>query len=112
MFTFTFWQYGSTAPGTGLSSHEPGAAFVALPWTYAGGYSPWPRLMPPESVPALLLIRLLAICRLCPQPWMWMPPPPWELFVIPSPSMLDGLHIKLQGYGLGLSVQWSVETPR
>src|SRR6266849_3865985 len=56
--------------------------------------------MPPESVPALLTIRLLAICRLCPQPWMKMPPPPWELLVIPKPSMLDGLHEKLLENGL------------
>src|SRR5882762_6730504 len=30
-----------------------------------------------------------------------MPPPPPELSVMPSPSMLDGLHQKLLGYGLG-----------
>src|SRR6516162_5686269 len=30
-----------------------------------------------------------------------MPPPPWELLVIPSPSMLDGLHWKLLGNGFG-----------
>src|SRR5882724_9617595 len=29
-----------------------------------------------------------------------MPPPPWELLVIPKPSMLDGLHQKLLGNGL------------
>src|ERR1700757_808589 len=29
-----------------------------------------------------------------------MPPPPWELFVMPKPSMLEGLHWKLLGYGL------------
>src|SRR5207302_430028 len=45
-------------------------------------------------------MRLLAICMLCPQPWTKMPPPPWELFVIPRPSMLDGLHWKLLGFGL------------
>src|ERR1700730_14021750 len=28
-----------------------------------------------------------------------MPPPPWELLVIPKPSMLDGLHQKLLGNG-------------
>src|SRR6266853_6273608 len=57
-------------------------------------------LMPPESVPALLTIRLLPICRLCPQPWIKMPPPPWELLVMPKPSMLDGLHEKLLENGL------------
>src|SRR6267154_1715186 len=30
-----------------------------------------------------------------------MPPPPWELSVIPRPSMLDGLHWKLLGNGFG-----------
>ncbi len=36
-------------------TQEPGAAFVApAPAMYAGGNSPWPRLMPPDSVPALL----------------------------------------------------------
>ena len=34
-----------------------------------------------------------------------MPPPPWELFVIPSPSILDGLHWKLLGNGLVASVR-------
>src|SRR5215469_8923180 len=67
---------------------------------YASGNSPWPRLIPPESVPALLKTRLLAICRLCPQAWTKMPPPPWELSVMPNPSMLDGLHMKLLGNGL------------
>src|SRR5947209_14340459 len=28
-----------------------------------------------------------------------MAPPPWELSVIPKPSMLDGLHQKLLGNG-------------
>src|SRR6266481_5775681 len=55
--------------------------------------------MPPESVPALLWTRLLAICRLCPQPCTKMPPPPCELSVMPRPSMLDGLHWKLLGNG-------------
>ena len=32
-----------------------------------------------------------------------MPPPPWELSVIAKPSMLDGLHWKLLGYGLAYS---------
>src|SRR5438270_10985434 len=45
-------------------------------------------------------MRLLAICMLCPHPWTKMPPPPWELFVIPRPSMPDGLHWKLLGNGL------------
>src|SRR5258707_1817872 len=55
--------------------------------------------MPPDSVPALLKIRLLAICRLCPQPCTKTPPPPCELSVMPKPSMLDGLHWKLLGNG-------------
>src|SRR6267154_358464 len=38
---------------------------------------------------------------LCPQPCTKMPPPPWELLVIPKPSMLDGLHQKLLGKGFG-----------
>ena len=29
-----------------------------------------------------------------------MPPPPWELSVMPNPSMLDGLQLKLLGNGL------------
>src|SRR3984893_17142641 len=57
--------------------------------------------MPPDSVPALLEARLLAICRLCPQPCTKTPPPPWELLVMLRPSMLDGLHWKLLGNGFG-----------
>src|SRR6516162_4255120 len=57
-------------------------------------------LMPPERVPVLLKTRLLAICRLCAQAWTKMPPPPWELSVMPMPSILDGLHRKLLGYWL------------
>ena len=53
----------------------------------------------------MLVTRLLAICKLCPQACTKMPPPPWELLVIPKPSMLDGLHQKLLGNGLGLAVQ-------
>src|SRR6516165_3394461 len=30
---------------------------------------------------------------------MKMPPPPWELSVTLKPSMLDGLQVKLLGYG-------------
>src|SRR4051812_10912321 len=56
--------------------------------------------MPPERVPEVLLMRLLAICRLWPQAWTKMPPPPWELSRIPRPSMLEGLHWKLLGNGL------------
>src|SRR6266576_5598078 len=36
---------------------------------------------------------------LCPQPCTKMAPPPWELSVMPKPSMLDGLHQKLLGNG-------------
>src|SRR6202140_3719668 len=92
-------QYGNWTPAVGLVRQEPGAAFSALPWMYDGANSPWPTLMPPESVPVLLYTRLLAICMLCPQAWTKMPPPPWELFVIPNPSILDGLHQKLLGNG-------------
>src|ERR1700751_3055035 len=56
--------------------------------------------MPPESVPVLLLIRLLPIWRLWAQPCTKIPPPPCELSVMPKPSMLDGLHQKLLGNGL------------
>ena len=45
------------------------------------GSSPWPMVMPPDSVPLLLCTRLLAIWRLCAQPCTKMPPPPWELLV-------------------------------
>src|SRR6266403_6212246 len=60
--------------------------------------------MPPDSVPALLKIRLFAISRLCPQACTKMPPPPWELLVMPKPSMLDGLHWKLLGNGFAAEV--------
>src|SRR5450631_1114833 len=39
---------------------------------------------------------------LCPQPCTKMPPPPCELLVTLKPSMLDGLHKKLLGYGFVL----------
>src|SRR3981189_1014340 len=39
---------------------------------------------------------------LCVQPCKKMAPPPWELSVMPRPSMLDGLHQKLLGNGLAL----------
>src|SRR2546429_10030192 len=92
MVTFTLWQYGSTMPATGLASHEPGAAFVASPWMYGGGNSPWPTLIPPVSVPELLMIRLFPICSSCPQPCTKTPPPPCEAFSMVRPSMLDGLR--------------------
>src|SRR5712671_3337242 len=94
------WQYGSCRFVTVLVWHDPGAALVVLPARYDGGNSPWPTLMPPDSVPELLPIRLLAICRLWPQPCTKMPPPPCELLRMPRPSMLDGLHVKLLGKGL------------
>src|SRR5215469_951588 len=56
-------------------------------------------------------MRLLAIWMLCPHPWTKMPPPPWELFVMPTASMLEGLHIKLLGYGLVMVVAHR-EVPR
>src|SRR5215813_6366490 len=59
--------------------------------------------MPPDSVPVLLLTRLLPIWMLCAQPCTKMPPPPCELSVMPRPSMLDGLHQKLLGNGLRLT---------
>src|SRR5438270_13636198 len=62
--------------------------------------SPWPMVMPPDSVPVLLETRLLEIWMPCAQACTKMPPPPCELLVTPSPSMLDGLQRKLLGYGL------------
>src|SRR5229473_4673848 len=81
---------------------EPGGAFVALPCRYDGGNSPWPTFMPPERVPELLVIRLLAISKSCPHPCTNMPPPPWELLVTVNPSIRDGLQWKLLGKGLGI----------
>src|SRR6516162_600035 len=49
-------------------------------------------------------MRLLAIWMLCPHAWTKMAPPPCELFVSPKASMLEGLHIKLLGYGLVVTV--------
>src|ERR1700686_2440915 len=80
---------------------DPGSESAAVPALYASGESPWPTLMPPISVPVLLLIRLLAICRLCPHAWSQIPPPPWELLLMVKPSMLEGLHWKLLGNGSG-----------
>src|SRR5882672_9825417 len=77
---------------------------MAAPPRYCGGNSPWPTLMPPDSVPELLYTRLLAIWMLCPQPCTKMPPPPCELSVMLRPSMLDGLHQKLLGNGFGPAV--------
>src|ERR1700751_2300758 len=65
------------------------------PTRYGSGCSPCPIWMPPESVPWLLWIRLLAISRLCAQPWTKMPPPPCELLVIDRPSIRAGLQLKL-----------------
>src|SRR5215472_15130078 len=103
-FKLRLWQYGSFMFAGMLAVwHEPGAALVATlaaPARYGGGNSPWPTLMPPESVPELLFTRSLAICRLWPQAWTKIPPQPCELLRMPSPSMLDGLHRKLLGNGL------------
>src|SRR5205823_8424450 len=73
---------------------------MAAPCVYSGGNSPWPTLMPPPSVPALFVTRLLAIWMSCPQPCTKMAPPPCELSVIGRPSIDDGLQQKLLGYGL------------
>src|SRR5438477_12190051 len=73
---------------------------MAAPCVYSGGNSPWPTLMPPPSVPALFVTRLLAIWRSWPQPCTKMAPPPCELSVIVRPSIDDGLQWKLLGYGL------------
>src|SRR6516164_7413132 len=89
---FTLWQYGNCAPVTALVSQDPGAALVADPWTYDPGNSPWPMLIPPDSVATLPYTRLLAICMSWFQPCRKRPPPPCELFVMPNPSMLDGLQ--------------------
>src|SRR5580704_3620542 len=97
------WQYGNSRLATLLLWQEPGAAFTAAaPPRYGSGNSPWPTLMPPESVPELLAMWLLAICRLWPQAWTKIPPPPCELLRMPRPSMLDGLHQKLLGNGFVL----------
>src|ERR1700719_2696172 len=67
-------------------------------------------LMPPESVPVLLVMRLLAICRLWFQPWAKIPPPPWELSVMPKASMLEGLHAKSLANGLASAVTMPLVT--
>src|SRR2546427_4966765 len=100
MFPFRLWQSGSCRFVVPLVWQDPGGALRApAPPRYDGGNSPWPTLMPPDSVPELLYTRLLAICRLCPQPCTKMPPPPCELSVMLKPSMLDGLQWKLLGNG-------------
>src|ERR1700730_10423045 len=94
MFTFTSKQYCNCVPAgrrNVLVWQEPGSRRVP-PNTWGGGDSPWPTLMPPESVPELLRTRLLAIWMLCPQPCTKMPPPPCELLVTVRPSMLAGLQ--------------------
>src|ERR1035441_8216754 len=58
-------------------------------------------LMPPDSVPILPKTRLLETSRLCVQACEKMPPPPCELSVTVKPSIRDGLHWKLLGYGSG-----------
>src|SRR5215472_10017043 len=68
-------------------------------------------VMPPARVPWLLLMRLLAISRLCPHAWTKMPPPPWELFAIDNPSIRDGLHWKLLGNGFGLLALLELPVP-
>src|ERR1700730_13849367 len=100
MFTLRSKQYCSCVLGGRpvWLWQEPGSALTP-PTVYVGGNSPCPTLMPPESVPALFVIRLLAIWMLCPQPCTKMPPPPCELLVTVMPSMLEGLHRKLPGNG-------------
>src|SRR5579863_4552729 len=104
MLTFTFSQYGSTWPLTMVAplkfplplpltvAQEPGAALVVPPAMYVGANSPWPTLMPPDSVPALFLMRLFAISRLWFQPCRNTAPPPCELSVMLRPLMLEGLQ--------------------
>src|SRR5207248_7226652 len=46
-----------------------------------------------------------------PQPCTKMPPPPWELSVMPRPSMADGLHQKLLRNGLVEFVLLVVQLP-
>src|SRR5579871_3764940 len=46
---------------------------------------------------------------LCPQPCTKIPPPPCELSWTLSPSMLDGLHMKLLGNGFVRSLQWLLD---
>src|SRR5215469_7490304 len=88
-FTLTSKQYCSCVPAGVLPRpvwQEPGSRIVP-PSTYGLGNSPWPTLMPPESVPELFVTRLLAIWMLCDQPCTKMPPPPCELLVTVNPSM-------------------------
>ena len=93
MFTFTSKQYCSCCPvGRPVALwHEPGAV-IRPPMMYAGANSPWPTLMPPASVAALFVMRLLAIWMSCPQPCTNTPPPPCELSVTVRPSIDDGLQ--------------------
>src|SRR5271167_111047 len=90
--TVLFWQEGG-ASRTNSSPTPPETPVIVS----AMGNSPWPTVIPPESVPALLNTRSLAICRLCAQPWTKTPPPPWELLVMLRPSIEDGLQMKLLG---------------
>ena len=105
-------QYGSCSIRGNVAvlagTRSPGLR--AAPRDRPAGCSPWPIVMPPASVPWLLLTRLLEISRLCAQPWTKMPPPPWELLVTDKPSIRDGLHWKLLGNGL-CAVTWSRSAP-
>src|SRR5215469_9812825 len=98
-----FSQYGNCVLAGSVDwMIEPRHVFgppARLPFRYASGNSPWPIDIPPESVPALLKIRLFETCRLCAQAWMKTPPPPWEASVMPIPSICEGSHMKLLGYG-------------
>ncbi len=72
-------------------------ADCCVPTTVTTGFSNWPTVIPPVSVPALANTRLLDTSMLWFQPWRKMPPPPWELFAKLRPSMRDGLQRKLLG---------------
>ena len=104
MFTFRFRQYGSwdSLAARLPLMQDPGSA-VSFPAVEIGlrGFALARWLMPPESVPVLLYTRLFAICRLCAQPWTKMPPPPWELFVMPRPSMLRRVALEIAGERVG-----------
>src|SRR5438046_25946 len=71
--TFGNWAFGVMGGhnGAGLATGgEPAAAHMVLSTVNAGGTSPLPRLIAPDSVPAFAESRLLAICRLLFQPCM------------------------------------------
>src|SRR5438876_9495546 len=67
MFTLSLKQNGRLRFWILLVSHEVGYDRIVWPRppSATSGCSPVPIVMPPDIVPALLLTRLLASCRLC-----------------------------------------------